>query len=166
MHYEKQSFPSPSRSAHFRYRRAQPAAAGLTLFDVDVSTAQKRAPELSEISRIAVPSFSAFLAAHHRAHETRTLDGDDVPALVNACTRILQLLADEQWHSVTEIRDVAQALSYDRRLRDLRKLSAEIAGRTYYVHIDARRIAGTARTYEYRAHLETFPQTRKAITHE
>lgn len=158
MHYEYEK-QSP-RSAHFRYRRASLPAA-LPLFDADASTTcSMRTPELGDVERIALPSFSAFLAAHHRAHDPRTLNADDVPALVNACVRILSLLGDEQWHPITEIRDVAQALSYDRRLRDLRKLSAEIAGRTYYVHIDARRIAGTARTYEYRAHLQAFPQTQ------
>lgn len=169
MHYEYEK--RPTHSAHFRYRRS-PAPAP-SLFDevphveLDAqSSAAHRTPELGDVERIALPSFSAFLAGHHRAHETRALDGDDVPALVDACTRILRLLADEQWHPITEIRDVAQVLSYDRRLRDLRRLSADIAGRTYYVHIDARRIADGARLHEYRAHLQAFPQTRKDDTHE
>lgn len=160
MHYEKQSFPSPSRSAHFRYRRDQPAA--LSLFD-EVPHGR---PELGDVERIALPSVHSFLAAHHRAHETRTLDADDIPPLVNACTRILRLLADEQWHRVTEVRDVAQVLSYDRRLRDLRRLSANIAGVDWYVHIDARRVSGDSRLYEYRARLESFPQTQKGNLHE
>lgn len=159
-HYEFDKHPSRRASAHFRYR----SSGALTLFDEldDVprsgSSGAHTTPTLSEI-RIAVPSFSAFLAAHHRTREARTLDGDDVPALVSAIDKILHLLSDEQWHLVTEIRDAAQLLSYDRRLRDLRKLVVNISGTVYYLHVDARRSAPDSRLFEYRARVETFPQT-------
>ena len=155
-HYEFDKHSARRASAHFRYRSS---SALPTLFD-DVprsgSSGAHTVPSLSEI-RIAVPSFSAFLAAHHRTREARTLDGDDVPELVSASARILNLLSDGQWHLVTEIRDAAQCLSYDRRLRDLRKLVVTIAGTMYYLHVDARRSAPDSRLFQYRARIETFP---------
>ena len=154
-HYEFDKHSARRASAHFRYRSS---SALPTLFD-DVprsgSSGAHTVPSLSEI-RIAVPSFSAFLAAHHRTREARTLDGDDVPELVSASARILNLLSDGQWHLVTEIRDAAQCLSYDRRLRDLRKLVVTIAGTMYYLHVDARRSAPDSRLFQYRARIETF----------
>lgn len=168
MHPYDKSFPT---SAHFRYRRAtRTLPLSPTLFDdapeLDVELhagstgAFAPAPALASLN-IARPSFSAFLSAHHRTHDARTLVERDVDALVSVSDRILHLLADGAWHRITEIRDVARALSYDRRLRDLRTLSADVAGVTYYVHIDAQRVAGTARTWEYRARIETFPQTNE-----
>lgn len=170
MHPYDKSFPRTS--AHFRYRRAPNVSTAPTLFDalpeLDAGHAGTRAapsPTLHALS-ITHPSFSAFLRAHHHAHDARTLDASDVGALVNVSDRILHLLADGAWHDVIEVRDAAGALSYDRRLRDLRKLSVDVAGTTYYLHIDARRVAGTARTWEYRAHIETFPQRTDALKEE
>lgn len=159
-HYESEKHSVRRAGAHFRYRSS---SALPTLFDelddyaTGGSSGALALPTLSEV-RIAVPSFSAFLSAHHRTREARTLDVDDVPGLVSACDRILRLLADGEFHPITEIRDAANALSYDRRLRDLRALSVDVAGVTYYVHIDAKRIPDT-RTWLYRARVETFPQT-------
>jgi hypothetical protein len=157
-HYESEKHATRRASAHFRYRSS---SALPTLFDelddVPRSGSSGALPTLSEV-RIAVPSFSAFLSAHHRTREARTLDVDDVPELVSACERILRLLADGEFHTITEIRDAANALSYDRRLRDLRALSVTISDTAYYVHIDAKRIPDT-RTWLYRARVETFPQT-------
>jgi hypothetical protein len=158
-HYESEKHATRRASAHFRYRSSG-ALALPTLFDdlddVPRSGSSGALPTLSDV-RIAVPSFSAFLSAHHRTREARTLDVDDVPELISACDKILRLLADGEFHPITEIRDAANALSYDRRLRDLRALSVDVAGLTYYVHIDAKRIPDT-RTWLYRAHIETFPQ--------
>lgn len=166
MHYRYENRTS-NRSAHLRYR-SQHLSAPMLFDDATMrlecdaqSSAAHRAPELVAPASVDVPSFSAFVAAHHhRASESHTLDVDDVPALAGACMRILRLLADERWHLITEIRDVAQVLSYDRRLRDLRRLSVEIAGSTYYVHYDKRCI-GESRLYEYRAFLRPYPQTPK-----
>ena len=157
-HYESEKHLPRRASAHFRYRSS---SALPTLFD-DVprsgSSGAHTVPSLSEI-RITAPSFSAFLAAHHRRNEARTLDGDDVLQLVSASDKILRLLADGEFHLITEIRDAAQCLSYDRRLRDLRKLVITIAGTMYYLHVDARRSAPDSRLFQYRARIETFPQT-------
>jgi hypothetical protein len=161
-HYEFDKHSARRASAHFRYRSS---GALPMLFDEldDVprsgSSGAHTVPTLSEI-RIAVPSFSAFLAAHHRTREARTLDVDDVPELVSVSDKILRLLADGEFHLITEIRDAAGVLSYDRRLRDLRQLVVTISGTTYYLHVDARRSAPDSRLFEYRARIETFPQTR------
>lgn len=160
-HYESEKHLPRRASAHFRYRSSG-AHTTPTLFDeLDAyatcgSSGAHTVPSLSEI-RITAPSFSAFLAAHHRTREARTLDGDDVLQLVSVSDKILHLLADGEFHLITEIRDAAGVLSYDRRLRDLRKLVITIAGTMYYLHVDARRSAPDSRLFEYRARIETFP---------
>jgi len=142
-------------SAHFRFRNGTIAA---PLFDGAADPPNGDVPQVSEL-RIALPSISAFIAAHHQHGHERTLDEHEATRAVNAADRILSLLSDGEWHDMPSIVHAARVFGAPQRLRSLRKLFATIGGTTWHLHIDRRRSAPRSSVWEYRARLDLVPQS-------